>query len=232
MSVASTESPSGPSKKVLDFCGRRVIGRNCLSAEVHFYRETGITRQLSKSQALKVYSLKTPGIEGSGNGARNFLIEGEWRGSRGPKFLPRAARQPAALPDHIPGPGTACLCAPSPLGALGGPACPRRRAGAQIICQQRGNTVLQNPSRRLAGLILADATANCPHRIAGSQYELAAAGAAGRHRDLVRVSDLHDLGHLLRGPGLYDYVGCAVEDGGVESVCVEDGGLYDYNRPL
>ena len=119
----------GPSKKVLDFCGRRVIGRNFLSVEVHFYRETGITRQLSKSQALKVYSLKTPGIEGSGNGARNFLIEGEWRGSRGPKFLPRAARQPAALPDHIPGPGTACLCAPSPLGALGGPACPRRRAG-------------------------------------------------------------------------------------------------------
>lgn len=82
-----------------------------MSVEVHFYRETGITRQLSKSQALKVYSLKTPGIEGSGNGARNFLIEGEWRGARGPKFLPRAARQPAALPDHIPGPGTACLCA-------------------------------------------------------------------------------------------------------------------------
>ena len=116
-----------PSKKVLDFCGRRVIDRNFLSVEVHFYRETGITRQLSKSQALKVYSLKTPGIEGSGNGARNFLIEGEWRGSRGPKFLPRAARQPAALPDHIPGPGTACLCAPSPLGALGGPACPHPR---------------------------------------------------------------------------------------------------------
>ena len=64
--------------KVLDFCGRRVIGRNFLSIKVHFYRETGITRQLSKSQALKVYSLKTAGIEGSGNGARNFLIEGEY----------------------------------------------------------------------------------------------------------------------------------------------------------
>ena len=50
-----------------------------MGVEVHFYRETGITRQLSKSQVLKVYSLKTPEIEMSGNGARNFLIEGEWR---------------------------------------------------------------------------------------------------------------------------------------------------------
>ena len=118
-----------PSKKVLDFCGRRVIGGNFLRVEGHFSRETGTTRQLSKSQALKVYSVKTPGIEGSGNGAGNFLIAGEWRGSRGPKVLPREARQAAALPDHIPGPGTACVCPPSPFGALGGPACHRRRAG-------------------------------------------------------------------------------------------------------